>query len=180
MPRPRVSVFLAASLDGFIARRDGAIDWLSIVERPDEDYGFKAFYASIDTLVIGRKTYDTALGFAAWPYVGKRCVVVTGSTSRPARHGETFHSGALPALFARLGDEGTRHIYVDGGTVVAQALAAGLVDMLTLSVIPVLLGEGTPLAPQLGRDVHLELVGHRAFASGLVQLEYRPNTPVTP
>lgn len=173
MRRPRASVYIAASLDGFIARADGSIDWLAMVERPGEDYGFKGFYDSVDTLVMGRKTYDTVLGFDAWPHGNKRCVVVTSDTRRPSRHGEEFFAGELATLFERLGAEGAERVYVDGGAVIGQALKAGLVDDLTLSIIPVLLGEGTALAPSLGGDVRLELTGQRAFESGLVQLEYR-------
>lgn len=173
MTRPQCSVFIAASLDGFIARADGAIDWLAVVERPGEDYGFKTFYESVDTLVMGRKTYETALGFPAWPYDGKRCVVLTRE-QRAAHHGESFFAGDPAVLVERLGAEGAKRAYVDGGAVIGQFLAAKLVDDLTVSVIPILLGEGAPLAPALGGDVRLELVEHRAFESGLVQLRYRP------
>lgn len=173
MSRPRASVFLAASLDGFIARVDGSIDWLAVVDRPGEDYGIKSFYDSVDTIVMGRKTYEVGLGFEPWPYVGMRCVVVTSDATKTSRHGEEFYSGELSALFERLSAEGTRHIYVDGGVVIAQALRAGLVDELTVSVIPIVLGEGTPLAPKIGVDVGLDLIEHKAFASGLVQLRYR-------
>ena len=182
-------MFIAASLDGFIARSDGAIDWLGAVEREGEDYGFAAFFASVDALVMGRKTYETALGFDPWPYAGVRCVVMTGDTARAPRHGEEFVAGDLAALLARLGAEGVKRVYVDGGTVIAQALKARLVDDMTVSVIPVLLGAGPPLAPGVGgggseaggavaggeasADVRLELVEHRAYASGLVQLQYR-------
>jgi dihydrofolate reductase len=167
-------VFIATSLDGFIARRDGSIDWLAAVERPGEDYGSTAYYASVDTIVMGRKTYDTAIGFEPWPYARMRCVVLTSDRARTSRHGEAFYSGDLAALLDRLGAEGARHMYIDGGTIIGQALAAGLVDEVTVSLIPVLLGDGTPLAPGLGADVRLELVEHRAFPSGLVQLRYRP------
>lgn len=173
MVRPYGTVFLAASLDGFIARRDGAIDWLSMVERVGEDYGSKEFFASVDTIVMGRKTYDVGLSFESWPYASMRCVVVTNDTTRVARHGETFYKGALAPLFEQLALEDSKRVYIDGGTIVAQALAAGLVDEVIVSVIPVLLGEGTPLAPAIGRDVRLELTGHQAFESGLVQLRYR-------
>lgn len=171
MARPRCSVYIASSLDGFIARADGGIDWLSVVEREGEDYGFKSFFDSVDALVMGRKTYATALGFDAWPYAGKRCVVLTHGAP-DARHGEEFFSGDPTDLVERLGAEGVKHVYVDGGAVIAQFLAAKLVDDLTVSVIPTLLGEGTTLAPKLGRDVSLRLVAHRAFESGLVQLTY--------
>lgn len=173
MSRPHASVFLATSIDGFIARTDGGIDWLAVVERPGEDYGIQAFYDSVDTIVMGRKTYETGLGFDQWPYAAMRCVVVTGDTTRTSRHGEAFYSGELAVLFERLGAEGAKHIYVDGGVVIAQALRAGLVDEVTISIIPIVLGEGTPLAPKVGADVKLDLVAHEVFESGLVQLKYR-------
>lgn len=173
MKRPFGAVFLASSLDGFIARTDGAIDWLASVERAGEDYGAAAFYGSVDTIVMGRKTYDIASGFDPWPYAKMRCVVVTSDTTRASRHGETFYRGDLAALFERLAREGSERVYIDGGTIVAQALAAGLVDEITVSVIPMLLGEGVALSPNIGKDVHLVLVGHEAYESGLVQLRYR-------
>jgi len=172
VPRPRCSVYIAASLDGFIARANGAIDWLAIVEREGEDYGFKTFFDSVDTMVMGRKTYETALGFDAWHYAGKRCVVLTHQAPA-SRHGEEFLSGDLTELVERLGAEGAKRVYVDGGAVIAQFLAARLIDDLTVSIIPIMLGEGTPLAPRIGRDVRLQLTEHRAFESGLVQLSYR-------
>ena len=130
--RPKCSVYIAASLDGFIARPDGGLDWLSAVERPGEDYGYKGFFDSVDALVIGRKTYDVVLGFEKWPYENKRCVVVTHVPPAP-KHGETFHSNALPTLLAQLSHEGVRRIYVDGGALIRSFLAADLVDDVTLS-----------------------------------------------
>lgn len=173
MVQPRYSVFIAASLDGFIARANGGIDWLAIVDRAGEDYGFQAFFSTIDAMVIGRKTYETALGFDAWPYAGKRVVVLTHST-RTSRHGEEFFAGNPAELAQQLGAQGVKHVYVDGGAVIAQFLRDNRVDELTVSVIPILLGEGAPLAPGVGRDVNLHLVAHRVFESGLVQLVYRP------
>jgi len=171
MPHPQCSVFIAASLDGFIARPDGAIDWLGPMARPGEDYGYQRFFDSIDAIVFGRKTYETALGFDAWPYAGKRCVVLT---HRPleARHGEERHEGVLDVLVDRLGAEGVRRAYIDGGEVIRQFLAAGLIDDLTISIVPVLLGEGLPLFGG-GAERWLRLVESRAFPSGLVQVEYR-------
>jgi dihydrofolate reductase len=166
----RCSVFIAISLDGFIARKDGAIDWLSIVERKGEDHGFGKFFDSIDTIVMGRKTWETALGFDAWPYAGKRCVVVTHG-KHASQHGEEFFSGDVRDLV--LAD--SKRTYVDGGNVIAQFLAAKRIDDLTISIIPILLGDGTPLAPALGRDVALRLIAQKTFDSGLVQLEYVPS-----
>src|SRR5262245_35886079 len=171
----RCSVFIATSLDGFIARANGRIDWLSLVNRPGEDYGYQKFHDSVDVMIVGRNTYETVLGFGAWPYAGKRCVVLT---HRPlaARHGEEAYEGPLGALVDRLGVEGVRRVYVDGGEVIRQFLAAGLVDDLTLSVVPVLLGDGVPLF-RGGSERWLRLVGSRGFASGLVQLEYAVDAP---
>ena len=169
---PRCSVFIAVSLDGFIARPDGRIDWLSIVERHDEDYGYKAFFDSVDALVIGRKTYETALGFENWPYATKRCVVLTREARVPSRHGEVFTSEAPDKIVASLTREGAKRIYVDGGAVIRTFLTAGLLTDLTVSVVPILLGEGTPLFGHTGPDIRLELVGSRAFESGLLQVAY--------
>jgi dihydrofolate reductase len=173
--RPKCSVFIAKSLDGFIARRDGALDWLGAFQSPDEDYGYARFAASVDTLVMGRKTYEVVLGFGAnaWPYAGKRVVVLTHRPLDP-KHGEEPYAGDIPTLLERLAREGAKRVYVDGGDVVQQFLAARAIDDLTISVIPVLLGDGVPLFGKTTGDVGLELVESRAFPSGLVQLEYRP------
>jgi len=170
--RPRCSVFIATSLDGFIARRDGSIDWLSIVETPGEDYGYARFFANVDALVMGRGTYDTVRGFPSWPYGDKRCVVLTHNPPEPA-HGERFHTGSPQPLLEQLHVDGVRRVYVDGGAVIRQFLAADLIDDLTLSIIPVLLGDGLPLFEDGGPGKRLRLEASQAFPSGLVQLRYR-------
>lgn len=171
MVRPRFAVFIATSLDGFIARTDGAIDWLDLVMREGEDYGYQAFMDGVDALVVGRTTYDTVLGFPEWPYAGKRVVVLTTRPTAP-RAGEAFFAGPPEALCARLGREGVRRVYVDGGKVIGQFLAAGLVDELTISIVPILLGSGIPLFASGGAERRLALVESRAFPSGLVQFRY--------
>ncbi|MBK6460556.1 MAG: dihydrofolate reductase [Myxococcales bacterium] len=168
----RFCVYIATSLDGFIARADGGLDWLSLVEAPGEDYGFHAFLEGVDTLVLGRATYDAVLGFGQWPYAGKRCVVLTHG-ALTSRHGEEAFSGTAEALAERLSTEGARRVYVDGGVVIGQFLDAGLVSELTLSVVPVLLGGGVRLFGSRERDVRLDLVRSARFPSGLVQSEYR-------
>lgn len=168
----RCSVFIAASLDGYIARSDGGIDWLSCVERPGEDYGFGEFYASVDVLVLGRKSWEKALSFPEWPYAGKR-VVVMSREAREGRHGEEFHRGSPEELAAALRAGGARRVYVDGGVTISGFLAAGLIDDLTVSVIPVLLGAGIPLFGEAVPEAGLTLQGSRAYESGLVQLRYR-------
>lgn len=165
----RCSVYIAASVDGYIARLDGGIDWLDRVQLPGEDYGFQAFYDTVDTLVMGRGTYDKALTFDAWPYPGKRVVVMT---HRPAvaRFGEIFVSGSPTEVLAQIGG-GTR-AYIDGGVVIRQFLAADLIDDLTISVIPIVLGAGIRLFPGGEGEHALALESARSWSSGLVQLRY--------
>lgn len=172
MARPHACVFIATSVDGFIARPDGGLDWLGLVAADGEDYGYTAFFTTVDTLVIGRKTYETALGFDAWPYVGKRVVVLTHEPATP-QHGETFAAGEPGPLLARLHAEGCRRVYVDGGTVIRDFLAAGAIDELTLSVVPILLGAGIRLFDHGHGEHRLHAAQARTFPSGLVQLTYR-------
>lgn len=171
MSRPRCSVFIATSLDGFIARPDGTFDFLSIVEEADQDYGFAEFFASVDALVIGRNTYETALAFPEWPYAGKRCIVLTHREA-PSLHGEQFFAGEAGALVEQLGLFGAQRLYVDGGAVIRDFLAAGLIDDLTISIIPTLLGRGIPLFGAEVPELRLTLESSESYPSGLVQLRY--------
>ncbi|MCE9580334.1 MAG: dihydrofolate reductase family protein [Deltaproteobacteria bacterium] len=169
--RPRCSVFIATSLDGFIARADGGLDWLALVEAPGEDYGYGAFVSSVDALVMGHNTYATALAFDAWPYGGKR-VIVLSRDATPSRHGEEHTAEAPVALCARLAAEGVEHVYVDGGATIRRFLDAGLIDDLTISLVPIVLGTGIPLFGGIGEH-RLTLIETRGFPSGLVQVRYR-------
>jgi len=172
MPRPRVSVFLGLSLDGFIARENNELDFLSIADtNPPEDTGYNAFFASVDALVVGRKTYDVVLSFPDWPYGDKRLIVLTSRPIQP-RHGETFYNGSLPALLDQLGAEGVQHVYLDGGETVRQGLIADVVDDLTLSWVPIIIGSGIPLFDNTLPDIPLKLVSSRSFPSGLFQTVY--------
>jgi dihydrofolate reductase len=171
MQRPRCSVFIATSLDGFIARPDGTFDFLSIVERPNEDYGFADFFTTIDALVIGRNTYETALSFPEWPYAGKRCVVLTHREA-PSVHGEQFFAGEPEALLEQLAMAGAQRLYVDGGAVIREFLRNHLIDDLTVSIVPVLLGQGVSLFGSEVPEQRLQLASSKAYESGLVQLCY--------
>lgn len=171
MDRPRCSAFLAASLDGFIARPDGGLDWLKPFDASGEDYGLDAFLRSVDAIAVGRGTYDVVLGFAEWPYAGKRVVVLTHRPPAP-RHGETFASGTPDEIVASLGAAGVRRAYVDGGATVSAFLRAGLLDDVTVSVIPVVLGDGIRLFQPPLPERRLVLKDARAFPSGLVRLRY--------
>lgn len=170
--RPVVSVFIATSLDGFIARENGSIDFLDCVNTPDEDYGFADFFAHVDTVVLGRATYDTVREFPHWPFTGKRVVVLT-HRDIVAAHGETSHAGTLSPLLQKLHGEGRRRIYLDGGHAIRQGLAENLVDDMVISTIPVLLGSGRPLFGAGVPASTWDLVGVRGYPSGLVQCAWR-------
>ncbi len=172
MAPPRCSAFLAASLDGFIARRDGALDWLRPWETSGEDYGFAAFLSGVDALLLGRATWDVARKAGPWPYGDRRVAVLSHATGE-ARHGETFHAAPPAAVLDLLLSEGRRHVYADGGSVVSQLLAADRLDALVVSVVPIVLGDGIRLfqAPLPERGLALE--GVTPHRSGLVQLRYR-------
>lgn len=173
MDRPRTSTFVGVSLDGFLARADGSIDWLRPFE--GEEHGYRDFFDSVDTIVIGRRTYEFVLQMLAsgmdWPYAGKRCVVMTHHPIA-GRNGERAFAGESAALLRELEVEGARHVYVDGGVVIRGFLAAGLLDRLTVSVVPVLLGDGFPLFGGVRLESGLTLEGATSFKNGLVQMRY--------
>lgn len=169
---PQLSVFIATSLDGFIAEEDGGLGFLGSVEREGEDYGYDRFIATIDAIVMGRSTYEVGLGFPVWPYEGKRLIVMTSGPGRESVHGEEFTSETPEQLAARLGAEGVRRVYVDGGATIRSFLAAGLIDDLVVSIIPVVLGRGIPLFGLGIPPMPLVLDGVEAFPSGLAQLRY--------
>ena len=169
----RASVFVGASVDGFIARRDGGLDFL-----PDgggEPHGYDEFIASVDAIVIGRNTFEKVLTLGPWAYGAKRVVVLS---SRPvdlsaAVGGVVEQMGGTPAeIVARLEASGAHHIYVDGGITVQRFLSAGLIQRLIVTRVPVLIGDGIPLFGALPHDILLRHVRTSEFASGLVQSEY--------
>lgn len=173
----RFSVFIAASLDGFIARKDGSLDWLpgSDGAPSSEDTGFAAFYASVDTLVMGRNTYELVQTFGEWPYAGKRVVVLSSSYPEAMRQiaEGVFGASASPAgLASQLEMLGAKQVYVDGGKTIQEFLRAGLIDEISLTRIPILLGEGIPLFGALERDICLRHCSTRTFESGMVQSRY--------
>ena len=168
----RASVFIGVSVDGFIARPDGALDWLP--HDGGEPHGYEEFFASIDALVIGRGTYETVLGFGAWPYGKKRVVVLSG---RPldlsAARGPVEQMGGDPRdIASRLEAQGVQHAYIDGGVTIQRFLRARLIQRLVITRVPVLIGSGIPLFGPLDGDLKLEHVATRSYKSGLVQSEY--------
>ena len=169
----QASVFVGVSLDGFIARANGDLDFLP--PGGGEPHGYVEFMATVDALVIGRKTFETVLRFHAWPYGDKPVFVLSTRPLAPAPPGAVVeHMSGDPAdILAELGERGIRHVYVDGGLTIQRFLRAGLVDRLILTRVPVLIGEGIPLFSTLPHDVRLHHVATRSFPSGLVQSEYQ-------
>jgi dihydrofolate reductase len=167
----RASVFVGTSVDGFIARVNGELDFLPPEPEP---HGYDEFMASVDALVIGRNTFDTVLGFGGWAY-GAKPVFVLSTRPLPAVPKEAVverMSGEPTAIFAELEARGIGHVYVDGGITIQRFLRAGLIQRLIVTRVPVLIGSGIPLFGALPRDVMLEHVATRQYASGLVQSEY--------
>src|SRR5216683_4371152 len=168
-----VSVFVGASVDGFIARPNGALDFLP--EGGGEPHGYNEFIASVDAIVIGRKTFEKVLSFKAWPYGDKRVVILS---SRPldlsaAVGGIVEQMAGPPAeIVSQLAARGIHHLYIDGGITIQRFLRAGQIQRLIITRVPVLIGEGIPLFGTLPRDVRLRHVATRHYASGLVQSEY--------
>jgi dihydrofolate reductase len=169
-----VSVFVGTSVDGFIARTNGELDFLPA--DGGEPHGYIEFFSSIDSVVIGRKTYETVLRFPVWPYGEKRVVVLS---NRPldlsALRGAAIEqmSGDPTEIVAELEATGSRHLYVDGGITIQRFLRAGLIQRLIITRVPVLIGEGIPLFGAVPHDISLQHVSTEHYSSGLVKTEYR-------
>ncbi len=170
-------VFIATSLDGFIARPDGTLDWLLSRDAADEDHGYTDFIADMDGIVMGRGSYETVLAFDPWPY-DKPLVVLSKSLAGspvPAHlAGRVRFCDLSPkAAMAMLKAEGWRRVYVDGGQIVQAFLRDGLIADMVVTRVPVLIGQGRPLFGAIAADIALTHVATRAFPSGLVQSHYR-------
>lgn len=168
-----VSVFVGTSVDGFIARPDGALDFLP--PGGGEPHGYDEFIATVDAIVIGRKTFETVLAMEAWPYGNKRVVVLSSRSIDLSKAGGVVEQmdGSPAEIVSKLAATGAHHLYVDGGITVQRFLRAGLVRRLVITRVPVLIGEGIPLFGTLPHDIHLKHVATRHYPSGLVQSEYQ-------
>lgn len=174
----KASVYIAATLDGYIARENGDLDWLpgSDGQAGDEDYGFKEFMDSVDILVMGRHTYEKVLAFGRWPYGNKPVVVLSSKPVNipPNIAGTVEAKSCTPTeLVKQLSGRGAKHLYIDGGKTIQSFLKAGLIRQLIITTVPVLIGRGIPLFGPLDKDIKLRHIGTRVFASGLVQSTYR-------
>jgi dihydrofolate reductase len=167
------TVFVGTSVDGFIARTNGDLDFLP--EGGGEPHGYIEFIASVDAIVIGRNTFEKVLTFDAWPYGDKRVVVLSSRSLdlSDVVGGVVEQMAGPPAdIISQLAASGAQHLYIDGGITVQRFLSAGLIQRLIITRVPVLIGDGIPLFSALPRDIRLQHVATRHFQSGLVQTEY--------
>lgn len=170
-------VFIATSLDGFVARDDHGLDWLMKQNTADEDHGYDAFMASVDGLIMGRGSFQTALSFDTWPYQ-KPVFVMSKSLTEDAVPAALRDQVSLTRLepgdlMASLDAQGWKRAYVDGGLVVQSFIRAGLVSDMSVTLIPILIGGGRRLFGELDGDIDLQLLASKAFPSGLLQTRYR-------
>ena len=177
----KLSVFCGVSVDGFIARPDHTLDFLDA--GGSEPHGFEEFYNSVDVIVIGRKTFEIVLTFGAWAY-GKKPVIVLSSGQldfSPVQGGVVEQMSGEPAhIVELLKARGFKHAYIDGGITIQRFLAAGVIDRLVITRVPVLIGAGIPLFGPLPHDVSLRHVATRSYKGGLVQSEYEVIGSATP
>ncbi len=168
-----VILYIAMSLDGYIATPDEDLSFLSIVQQEGEDYGYSDFMESIDTVILGRKTYDWVMKHVdVFPHAGQETYVIT-RTPRASIDKTCFYTGNLKALVSRLKNVKGKNIFIDGGAQVVNALLSyDLIDAFYISVIPVLLGKGIKLFQTGYPELRLKLMGAHSFEKGLVQLHY--------
>jgi len=178
----KCSVYIATSLDGFIARKDGELDWLpgsdGTAAADPEDFGYDSFMQSVDALVLGRNTFEFVAATGLWPY-GKKTVIVLSSTLKGLPDGipdsVELHDASPKELHQELVRRGLQHVYVDGGKTIQGFLREGLIDELIVTTVPVLIGTGIPLFGPLERDQKVIHVETKSFSNGFVQSRYKIN-----
>lgn len=176
----KLTVYIASSLDGYIAKPNDDLSFLKLVEKEGEDYGYEEFISTIDTIVLGRKTYDWVLREIGPSYYdnGKRSVYVITRTERPRVGNTTFFTGDITKLVQQLKAEGSsQNIYCDGGAeIINELLKNDLIDEFIISLVPVLVGDGTRLFKEGRPEQQLELVNVKTYGTGLVQVHYKRKT----
>ncbi len=178
----KISVYIATSLDGFIARRDGDLDWLHDFETEEssEDFGYAAFMADIDVIVMGRHTFAKVQTFKSWPYEAKHVIVLSHhQLSIPANLSDTVEASSLKPhkLLSNLRERGFKHAYIDGGMTIQSFLCAGAINELTITRVPRLIGDGVPLFGILEQDIVLRHLRTQAYPNGFVQSQYEVLKP---
>jgi len=177
----KVSVYIATTVDGFMARENGGLDWLpgsdGIVdpELGNEDFGFRAFMDSVDALVMGRNTYELVISSGQWPYGDVKVVVLSNSLQRLSDvvpDTVQLKSCSPLKLYQELADAGINHLYVDGGKTIQSFIAAGLINEITITKIPVLIASGIPLFGGISKDIKLRHLITNSYRNGFVQTTY--------
>ena len=170
----KVILYIATSLDGYIAKPNDDLDFLSIVQQEGEDYGYADFIKSIDTVILGRKTYDWVMTqVSEFPHADKNTYVIT-RTPKPSIGKTNFYTGKLNELINRLKADSGENIFIDGGAeIVNELLKENLIDEFIISVIPILVGNGTKLFKDGRPEQKLELLSTKQFKKGLTQLHYK-------
>ncbi|MCP4607923.1 MAG: dihydrofolate reductase [Planctomycetes bacterium] len=184
----KCSVFIATSADGYIATKDGDVEWLEKAGKPDadmgeqSDMGFENYMASIDCMIMGRKCMETVSSFnltpEQWPYGSTRIFVLSNTVKEAPDNlkGQVeMYSGEIPALMSRLESEGFQHAYIDGGTTITSFLNLGLINEMTVTRAPILLGEGIPLIGKTNKHIKLEDSQAAAYPNEFIQIKYRVN-----
>lgn len=169
----KVILYIATSADGYIAKPNDDLSFLGIVGKEGVDYGYASFIETIDTVILGRKTYEWVLKHADFPHADKRTYVITRN-ARPDNGNIVFYNGDISVLVQQLKAENGKHIFCDGGAeVVNELMKYGLIDEFIISIVPVFVGNGTKLFKDGRNELLLELVGSKTFDTGLVQLHYK-------
>jgi dihydrofolate reductase len=173
MSERKVVLYIAMSADGYIAKEDGNLDWLGIVEKPGEDYGYHDFVNTVDTVIMGRKTYDKVLSFGIpFPHMGRKCYVWSQQRTGTDEN-VTYYNGDLKLLIDELKSQPGKNIFIDGGAeLVHELMRQQLIDRYIVSVIPYFTGGGVRLFKGSGKETKLQLVRSTQFPTGLVQLCY--------
>lgn len=171
----KISVYIATSADGFIARKNGDIDWLPPGSEGGEDYGYAEFISTVDYIVMGRNSFEKVLTFGEWPYDKKVIVLTSRDLTLPPKLADKVEPLHLSPreLIQEMDIRGAKRIYLDGGVTIQRFLREGLVDEMTITTIPILIGEGLPLFGELEKDINLELMTSKSFKNGFVQTRYK-------
>ncbi len=172
----KLIIYIATSLDGYIAKPNDDLSFLKLVEKEGEDYGYAEFTATIDTIILGRKTYDWVLREIGSSHYdnGERDVYVITRTEKPSVGKTTFYTGDLTDLVQQLKSQNGKNIYCDGGAeIINELLKKDLIDEMIISVIPVLLGNGTRLFKDNRPEQQLELLSTKTFETGLIQMHFK-------
>jgi len=173
----KISVYIGISLDGFIAREDGDIDWLMAADTSSgaEDLGYEAFSDSVDCMIMGRNSFEKVRSFPEWPYEGKRLIVLSRTLKAvPAELDDNvaLYAGPISELVKQLEKEGCQRLYIDGGKTIQSFLNEGLITDLNITRVPVLLGEGLSLFGKTKQDIQLKHIATTTFENGFVQSTY--------